>query len=476
MSLTLPNWLRKGLGWFGRRKPLSPRWLRLVRVVEGLHLLIVCAFLCWRILLYRDVREQFARLKTAGMPTSGAELNTWGQPPAAADNGALVLTQAFARLCSLPEDMSRPLGDSGLLQRTNQWSVETRALVKTYLETNAAALAKAHEALSFSRFRYPVDFTYATDTEFPHLGALKELARLAALRADLEAEAGHTEAWPGEVEFQLRLAQSLEEEPCVIAQLVRNAILRIAAKATERSLNHARASPPDAACVRLEAAFLHAGRTNLVPLALIGERAMVIPMFRLSWKEINTLSEAGHPGQSRPRQRLVGKPNAALWFMGLLERDLRFFLRAMETSLPLAAGPLPERLTLSNQMTRVFLDARRGHYFVADMVMPSISRLVDSDASARASIDLAITGLAIERFRRARGQAPADLGALTPEFLDAVPADPFDGAPLRYRRTAAGYVLYSIGVDGRDDGGRERPDHVKAGEPTSYDITFIVEH
>ena len=37
--------------------------------------------------------------------------------------------------------------------------------------------------------------------------------------------------------------------------------------------------------------------------------------------------------------------------------------------------------------------------------------------------------------------------------LDGVPADPIDGAPLRYKRTADGVVIYSIGNDRKDDGG-----------------------
>ena len=56
-----------------------------------------------------------------------------------------------------------------------------------------------------------------------------------------------------------------------------------------------------------------------------------------------------------------------------------------------------------------------------------------------------------------------------------MPTDPFDGAPLRYRRFAKGYVIYSIGSDGHDDGGREKPIDWKSTNKTTYDITFTVE-
>jgi len=52
-----------------------------------------------------------------------------------------------------------------------------------------------------------------------------------------------------------------------------------------------------------------------------------------------------------------------------------------------------------------------------------------------------------------------------------VPVDPFDGRPIRYRRTDPGYLLYSVDTDGQDHGGRERSD-AQQGEP--YDWCFIV--
>jgi hypothetical protein len=65
--------------------------------------------------------------------------------------------------------------------------------------------------------------------------------------------------------------------------------------------------------------------------------------------------------------------------------------------------------------------------------------------------------------------------ALTPQYLDRVPADPFDGAPLRYRLLNSGYVIYSAGPDGQDNGGREHPANDKFADKTPYDITFKVE-
>ena len=60
-----------------------------------------------------------------------------------------------------------------------------------------------------------------------------------------------------------------------------------------------------------------------------------------------------------------------------------------------------------------------------------------------------------------------------PRFLDAVPLDPFDGKPLRYRELGTGFVVYSIGPNRRDDGGKEWKTGVGFG--ADYDVTFVVE-
>jgi hypothetical protein len=61
---------------------------------------------------------------------------------------------------------------------------------------------------------------------------------------------------------------------------------------------------------------------------------------------------------------------------------------------------------------------------------------------------------AIRAYRARHHQVPSSLGALVPEYLSAIPPDPFSGGPFKYRPTADGYLLYSIGGNGIDDGGQ----------------------
>jgi hypothetical protein len=71
-----------------------------------------------------------------------------------------------------------------------------------------------------------------------------------------------------------------------------------------------------------------------------------------------------------------------------------------------------------------------------------------------AELRCAAVMLAVERYRRAKDHWPNALVELVPGYLPNVPLDPFNGAPLRYRRLDDGVVIYSIGPDGKDNGAK----------------------
>ena len=89
-----------------------------------------------------------------------------------------------------------------------------------------------------------------------------------------------------------------------------------------------------------------------------------------------------------------------------------------------------------------------------------ISRI---ESISDASFDLEKVGYATlsdcekERYRLQHSRWPAALADLVPDLLPGVPADPFDGQPLRYRRLADGVAVYSVGDD-RADGGASLAD------------------
>lgn len=68
--------------------------------------------------------------------------------------------------------------------------------------------------------------------------------------------------------------------------------------------------------------------------------------------------------------------------------------------------------------------------------------------------DATLVAIAMELYRRRHGTWPASLNDLTPQWLPKVPLDCYDGKPLRYRLANGQPLVYSVGVDRDDDGGR----------------------
>jgi hypothetical protein len=92
--------------------------------------------------------------------------------------------------------------------------------------------------------------------------------------------------------------------------------------------------------------------------------------------------------------------------------------------------------------------------------VPAVNKVAEASRRVQADQRCALVALAAERYRRDHGRWPASLDQLAPDYLKAVPADPYDGKPLRYQRRPDGVIIYSVGPDREDNGGalnRSRP-------------------
>lgn len=96
---------------------------------------------------------------------------------------------------------------------------------------------------------------------------------------------------------------------------------------------------------------------------------------------------------------------------------------------------------------------------LAHIAQPNIGKLINDMIPDTNQFTLAATACALERHWLAHSSYPETLAELVPTYLDKVPLDIVNGDPLRYRRDDNGrFTLYSIGLDGNDDGGDLKKD------------------
>ncbi|MFT3878969.1 MAG: hypothetical protein QM703_04830 [Gemmatales bacterium] len=112
----------------------------------------------------------------------------------------------------------------------------------------------------------------------------------------------------------------------------------------------------------------------------------------------------------------------------------------------LRIDPVPSPGSFPVQLNKVNL------HFVKQYIQ-ICQKLTAAELSRQAERRTLIAALACERYRLANGSYPKTLNTLVPDYLTAIPFDPFSGNSVLYRRLPDGAVFYSVGMDGNDDGG-----------------------
>lgn len=86
-------------------------------------------------------------------------------------------------------------------------------------------------------------------------------------------------------------------------------------------------------------------------------------------------------------------------------------------------------------------------------IVNNVYWITKTEAVYMAQIRTLIVALACERFRLATGHWPKELNELKSEYLPEIPLDPYTGKAVLFSRKPDGVVIYSIGIDGVDQGG-----------------------
>lgn len=446
-------------------------FFRLLVVAVCLIILGMVRFAVWRVKLANDNARQIAEIHAAGLPTSGEEENNYYSAVPDSENAALKMAGAFVVMTNYSDQRSNEVASIKFPNRKGDLTTKEMELVAGYCAMNSNALTQAEEASRLGRGRYPIDLSLGAHVSLKHLVLLKRLVQLDAFQIIVRAKNPTKE-----ISTIIGMAHSLDEEPVLISKLVRIAMLKIAVAALEHRLNEDALSDSDMEL--LCKMFAEAAKTNQMANAFIGDRACFLSVFNMKPDEIAQLADSDEERSSKRTKKLFAGFQYYLGrFAGVFDLDKKIYLQVMATNIFLAST-FPKSISPINDLaettSRKFQNSR-FRFTLSKMLLPPFRSAIAKEATSLSEVQTAQTALAVERFRLAHGKLPEKLDELVPQFLSNVPTDPFDSEPLRFKLMEKGYVIYSIGSDGEDNGGRERPADVKSSDKTPYDITFTVE-
>ena len=149
-------------------------------------------------------------------------------------------------------------------------------------------------------------------------------------------------------------------------------------------------------------------------------------------------------------------------FSGTIRRDMVNMIDMSDERAEALQGKLADRRIRAQAYTkRLQQIQRRGTGLLGGMqgyllsLAHELDRTISMEVSVTGWLRSMVTALAAERYRLKHQCYPESLDALVPEFLPGVLTDPVDDQPLRYRAWTNGFVVYSVGHNGIDDGGHE---------------------
>ncbi len=391
----------------------------------------------------RRFEAKVAELRAAGQPVTFEEVLARREHIPDEENSALILLRAFEEMeraePEYREAVVEALVDASRLG--TRPSEQARQIIGSRLTTNASVLQRIHQAAAFARGAYPVTAgRNPYETDLPHLTPLRAAARLCALSAGFHAAAGqaeeaHRDLWAG-----LRLGASIGDSPfMILSGLVRVAADSIFVSGLQRSLALCELPVKRLSFLREEMAR-ESGSLSLRP-ALLCERAFA------HWLFTSGILMSELDG---------GWGYVYSYVPGWWWQDALFWFSIADRQLAVADMPPRRRVREARKLAEHVERQLRRHarrYWISAMITPALGRVLEEGVKAEVRLHVARTALAAEEWRLTHGRWPDSLEQLVPEFLDAVPEDPFSDTRIQYKRTGTGVVVYSVGPDGQDDGG-----------------------
>ena len=328
--------------------------------------------------------------------------------------------------------------------------------VLTGLAIAEPVLAEISAASALPRAQFPIHYDEAFDALLRHLSQMKGVQLAFRLRCAAHLASGDTNAAFADATNALNAAELFREEPLLISQLVRNAQGTIAVSTLWQGMAEHRWT--DAQLAVFQERLSRINYLQGLVLAFEGERAGgILSMERL----IATPPSGMYFGDDAALARLLKTIPR-----GMLRQNQVAIAQYQTAYLAVQRGGLTNMLqdgfvalldsgdrqneNLSAMLVRPYSPYR----VLAAMLVPALGKASSKAARAQTTVKMAIVACVLERYRLAHGSFPDTLEGLAPQFIAEVPLDPMVNRPFHYQRTGDGWFrLYSIGTDGKDDGG-----------------------
>jgi hypothetical protein len=329
------------------------------------------------------------------------------------------------------------------------------------LTANAGNLMTFRQGMQHPYLNPPIRSMNFHFTDYAHL---RGLARLLNFEAQVRAEEKNWDSSANSCLDALYMAQDIPRGGGSISLLVATACEAIGRRPAFRAADNVSAAGAHSAVKRLEAmALRRAPFTDTLQEEKWQMQAQLLEMFKTMnlTQTLKTVAAKRKPGQSVNWQMVKDDLNQQ-WSL------VRFG----------KAQILKSNAAYMDSLAEIAKEPYHNHRPLPPLPPDAINKLMLwdgayemrlKDLDAQMQNNLLTAAFALRAYRLEKGTYPATLEELVSAgYVQRLPTDPFAPTPdtaLRYRRLPNNkYLLYSVGSDGKDDGGK--PILRTAGKPT----------
>ncbi len=418
-----PEYARKERLWRVIRR--ARQIISVLVVIGTVMILAAPSFTGWL------VDHEKANLRSRGEPTTLEEVIP--RVPVGKPNAADLYQKASYLLRETSEDYDSVIEP--------QWSVKDKKWLlraRAFVAKNADALLLIEKASRIPDCAFKVDWGGDPETmpRPPHYNYLRSAVRILAVRGVVLAADGRADEALASCATALRIADHIKIDPGTLSQLFSHALQNIAMRSLEAVLSSSDPSPK--ACQ-----------------ALISQLNAVDPRKSLIWglRSERVLSE--RTALSAARKAVLVTYGWVSYLAGAVANvnDL-LYLRDIQREIDAARLPWVDAARKGNE---IMSDTEHRPLIVglmSNFTMPFIVDMIEIHWRAAAQLYACQTALAVKVYYYEHGTFPKSLEELGRVGLHST-ADPFSGRQFRYKVTSNGFVVWSVGPDMDDDGGRK---------------------
>lgn len=307
--------------------------------------------------------------------------------------------------------------------------------VEQPLTENAQVLKLLNQGYEKTSFQIYIDYKKGAAAKVPNFRKLRSLAYFLTLAGDYEQSRGNDKQAAVHYLQCVRLGQGAGNNGSLIFGMIGIAIEKIGLKPLKALLCRENISAETCSYITEEMTKLNKDHFTMTQL-LDGEMLFI----DYSFESIMKGEFDNDFKEYRNKPQLIGKERAAYgeWYLEArkaVEGSYNDSLKKIS-----AIKPAPENSLI-------------------DKFIPNIGKAYNHYIKIRTEFRGIMLLSAVREFREAKGSYPENLNMLIPEFIDEIPADPISADnKFIYNNESGKAILYSVGINQKDDGGKQAED------------------